>query len=112
MLLVDMRSLACGNISCILFEEIFLRQMPDDVWMQLAHADFTNLQKFDDRADEICQARPTDANIQSVKRSKTFEAEHTNANKPVHTTKLEVILLMKSTLYNQSLTTRNLRCST
>ncbi|KII75174.1 hypothetical protein RF11_07998 [Thelohanellus kitauei] len=79
MLLEEMRSLTCGHISCLLSEEIFIRQMPDDVRMQWAGADFTDLQKSGERADEIWPARPTDVIKQSVKRSKMNEHKKAQA---------------------------------
>ncbi|KII67319.1 hypothetical protein RF11_14514 [Thelohanellus kitauei] len=72
MLLAEMRSLACGHISCIFFEYIFLKK-PENVRLQLTYAYFTDLHKYGKRADEIWQARLADANIQSLKPSKTNE---------------------------------------
>ncbi|KII61927.1 Transposon Ty3-G Gag-Pol polyprotein [Thelohanellus kitauei] len=70
-LLSEMRALATGHTCCMLFEEIFLRQLPDDVRLQLAHADFTDLDKLGEYADEIWQTRSQRLAIDSVKRSKS-----------------------------------------
>lgn len=56
-LLADMRSRSHGHTSCMLFEEIFLRQMPDDIRMQLAQQDFSDLDVVAERADALWQAK-------------------------------------------------------
>ena len=56
-LLDEMRSLAGGHTSCLLFEEVFLRAMPDGIRMQLAQQDFTNLDEVATHADALWQAK-------------------------------------------------------
>lgn len=56
-LLAEMRSLSDGHTACMLFEEIFLRQMPDDIRMQLAQQDFSNLDAVAERADALWQTK-------------------------------------------------------
>ena len=54
--LSEMRALSHGHVSCMLFEEIFLRQMPDDIRMQLAQEDFADLDALVARADALWHA--------------------------------------------------------
>ena len=56
-LLSEMRALSHGHVSCMLFEEIFLRQMPDDIRMQLAQEDFSDLDALAARADALWHAK-------------------------------------------------------
>ena len=56
-ILSDMRSLASGHTACMLFEEVFLRQMPDDIRMQLAQQDFSSLDVVAERADALWLAK-------------------------------------------------------
>jgi len=56
-LLSEMRALSHGHVSCMLFEEIFLRQMPDDIRMQLAQEDFADLDALAARADALWHAK-------------------------------------------------------
>ncbi|KII66229.1 hypothetical protein RF11_14751 [Thelohanellus kitauei] len=53
---------------------------PDDVSMHLTDADFTDLQKFGKRYDEIKFAFPADANIQAIQRSNKNEHKNTISN--------------------------------
>lgn len=55
-ILSDMRSLASGH-NCMLFEEVFLRQLPDDIRMQLAQQDFGDLDAVAERADALWRAK-------------------------------------------------------
>ena len=55
--LSEMRALSHGHVSCMLFEEIFLRQMPDDIRMQLAQEDFADLDALAARADALWHAK-------------------------------------------------------
>jgi hypothetical protein len=57
-LLAEMRALSDGHTDCMLFEELFLRQMPDDIRLQLAQADFGDLDAIARQADALWQARP------------------------------------------------------
>jgi len=52
-LLSEMRALSYDQVSCMLFEEIFLRQMPDDIRMKLAQEDFSDLDALAARADAL-----------------------------------------------------------
>lgn len=56
-LLAEMRSLSDGHTDCMLFEEIFLRQMPTDIRLQLAQQDFTDLDLVGERADALWLAK-------------------------------------------------------
>ncbi|KII63807.1 Retrovirus-related Pol polyprotein from transposon opus [Thelohanellus kitauei] len=79
-LLSEMSSLANGHTSCMLFEEIFLRQMPEAIRMQLAGQDFTNLDLVSERADELWQSmnsRRCESEINKVGQSKS------TSNRPV-----------------------------
>jgi len=51
-ILAEMRSLTAGQ-TCMLFEEVFLRQMHDDIRLQLAQQDFSDLDVVAERADAL-----------------------------------------------------------
>ncbi|KII62664.1 putative aarF domain-containing protein kinase 5 [Thelohanellus kitauei] len=76
-----MRSIAGEHTSCLLFEEIFMRQMPEDVRMQLADEDFSNLDQVARRADTFWQSKNNNCGISSIKKC---EDEHIAAiSKPL-----------------------------
>jgi len=52
-LLSEMRAVSHGHVSCMLFEKIFLCQMPDDIRMQFAQEDFSDLDALAARADAL-----------------------------------------------------------
>jgi len=52
----DMRLLASGHNTCMLFEEVFLRQLLDDIRMQLAQ-DFSDLNVVAERANALWLAK-------------------------------------------------------
>ena len=56
-LLAEMRALAGGHTSCLLFEELFLRQLPDEIRLQMAQESFENLDEISNRADALGQAK-------------------------------------------------------
>ncbi|KAF0987106.1 hypothetical protein HZS_31 [Henneguya salminicola] len=66
-LLAEMRSLPEGHTSCLLFEEIFLRQLPEDVRMQLSNQNFTNLDNIASLADILWQVKSVDVGITEIK---------------------------------------------
>jgi len=66
MLLAEMRSLSDGHTSCMLFEEIFLRQMPDEIRLQLAQEDFSDLDAVAERADALWLAMRSHTGIHKV----------------------------------------------
>ena len=79
-ILADMRSLAAGH-TCMLFEEIFLRQMPEDIRLQMAQQDFTDLDVVAERADALWHARSQPGNINKVTQLKR------NPKQPINTPK-------------------------
>ena len=70
-ILAEMRSLAAGH-TCMLFEEVFLRQMPDDIRLQLAQQDFSDLDVVAERADALWQARSQPGSISKVTQPKRY----------------------------------------
>ncbi|KII63791.1 Transposon Ty3-I Gag-Pol polyprotein [Thelohanellus kitauei] len=75
-LLAEMRSLAGGHTSCLLFEQLFLRQMPEDVRMQLAREDFSDLDELGVRADEFWQSKSSNHGIGALKKHTTKPPIH------------------------------------
>ena len=56
-LMDEMLALLDGHTSCFLFEQIFLEQLPEDIRLQLANADFSNLRAVALLADTLWLAR-------------------------------------------------------
>jgi len=56
----------------MLFEEVFLRQMPDDIRLQLAQQDFSDLDVVAERADALWQARSQPGSISKVTQPKRY----------------------------------------
>ena len=52
-LINEMLSLLDGHQPCMLFEWIFVNQMPDSIRLHLADADFTDSRKIAEKADEL-----------------------------------------------------------
>jgi hypothetical protein len=65
-LLSEMRSLSGGHTDCMLFEEVFLRQMPTDIRLQLAQQDFTDLNAVGERADALWLAKKQNINAGDI----------------------------------------------
>ena len=65
-ILSDMRSLASGHTTCMLFEEVFLRQLPDDIRMQLAQQDFSDLNVVAERADALWLAKSQRTDVDGI----------------------------------------------
>ncbi|KII71860.1 hypothetical protein RF11_01405 [Thelohanellus kitauei] len=84
-LLSEMKALAGGHTSCMLFEEIFLRQMPPDIRLQLAHAKFDDLDALGEYADEIWQAKPREFSVDVVKQNKKdFKSPSREESSKIH----------------------------
>ncbi|KII68420.1 hypothetical protein RF11_02121 [Thelohanellus kitauei] len=66
-ILAEMRFLVGGHTSCMFFEESFLRQLPSNIRLQLAHADSINLDIIGEYANEIWQARYQNSSIDTQK---------------------------------------------
>ncbi|KII69359.1 hypothetical protein RF11_09784 [Thelohanellus kitauei] len=66
-ILAEMWYLSGGHRSCMLFEEIFLRQLPANIRLQLAHSDFMDLDILGEYAEEIWQARAPNSFIDAFK---------------------------------------------
>lgn len=56
-LMNEMLALMDGHKPCLLFEQVFLEQMPDDIRLILADDDFTDPRRLAARADELWQAK-------------------------------------------------------
>ncbi len=56
-LMDEMLALMDGHATCFLFEQLFLEQLPDDVRLQLANADFSDARKVALLADSLCLAK-------------------------------------------------------
>lgn len=52
-IMAKMLALTDGHCPCLLFERAFLEQMPDEVSLMLARADFSDSQHLTERADEL-----------------------------------------------------------
>lgn len=63
MLMNEMLSLMDGHKSCLLFEQVFLEQMPEDIRLLLADEDFTDPRRLAARADVLWQAKQQDRAI-------------------------------------------------
>ena len=59
-LMDEMLALLDGHTPCLLFEQIFLEQLPEDVRLPLANADFSNLRAVSLLADTLWLARDQD----------------------------------------------------
>ena len=55
-LMDEMLALLDGHQPCMLFEQLFLNRMPDDIRLQLTDTDFTDPRKVAEHADELWQA--------------------------------------------------------
>ncbi len=56
-LMNEMLALMDGHTTCLLFEQLFLEQMPEDIRLLLAEGDFTNPRQLAARADILWQAK-------------------------------------------------------
>ena len=59
-LMNEMLALLDGHQPCLLFEQLFLEQMPDDICLIITDDDFTNPQQLAARADVLWQAKQQD----------------------------------------------------
>ncbi|KII66068.1 hypothetical protein RF11_06042 [Thelohanellus kitauei] len=64
---LEMRAIVGGHTSCLLFEVILLRQLPEDVRFHLAHGDFSNLDELRSRANAIWQYKSSHVAIVAIK---------------------------------------------
>lgn len=56
----EMLALMDGHQPCLLFEQAFLEQMPDDIRLRLAGSDFTDPLQLAERADELLLSKQQD----------------------------------------------------
>jgi hypothetical protein len=56
-LMDEMLALLAGHELCLLFEEIFLEKMPEDIRIQLVNEDFTNPRQVAELADKMWASR-------------------------------------------------------
>ncbi|XP_051875026.1 uncharacterized protein LOC127572127 isoform X3 [Pristis pectinata] len=56
-LMNEMLALAEGHKPCLMFEQVFLEQLPDDIHLLLADADFSNPREVAARADILWKAK-------------------------------------------------------
>lgn len=56
-LMNEMLVLMDGHNPCLLFEQVFLEKMPDDIRLIFADGDFSDPRKLADRADELWRAK-------------------------------------------------------
>lgn len=82
-ILADMRSLASGH-ACMLFEEVFLQQMPDDIRMQMAQQDFSDLDAVAERADALWQSKSQRCEPAALSINKIAKPKH--IKQPTRTT--------------------------
>lgn len=93
-LMNEMLALLDGHKPCLLFEQIFLEQMPDDIRLLLADDDFTDPRLLAARADVLWQAKQqsetTINNLAAVTRRATrltsASNDGTTVTLPVNTT--------------------------
>ena len=87
-LMDEMLALLDGHTPCFLFEQIFLEQLPEDVRLSLANADFSDLRAVALLADTLWLARNQgDSAHNTVSPVSTFpKRRHKLSNKPVAST--------------------------
>ncbi|KAF0985939.1 hypothetical protein HZS_1846 [Henneguya salminicola] len=78
-----MRGLVDGRTNNMLFEEVFLHQIPDDIRLKLAQQDFLDLNAVAERADALLDAKNKNINTVGINRLPTKKryTEATNATK-------------------------------
>ena len=80
-LMDQMLSLLGGDHSCLLFEQLYLEQLPEDIRLQVARDDFTNPRDLAAKADILWQAKNSGAqDIARIERRE--ERRETIASRP------------------------------
>ena len=84
-LMDEMLALVADHTPCLLFEQLFLERLPEDIRIQLVDTKFDDLRHLARRADALWSSR--DMELSSVnatsQRSKSRQANHKSVNKPV-----------------------------